>query len=416
MRFFDKRPNTAFFAMLRSGLAYSLIPLVGLVSAPLMAQALGPTGRGELAAILQPLTVAGAFASFGLPAAVTYFVGSGSDRRQVARKAVQFSTFALFVVCAALVFYAPQIAEVSHQPLWFVVLIWLSIIPGAFVAIRRSILQADGRYGALDGERATSGLLRLGFVVLLFFGGVTTSGPFTAAYTVAGLLAMVWLFSSSRSPATSHPNTLTGSVFARYALMSSVGVIATTLNSRLDQAILPAAMSAKELGIYSVAVTVAELPYVVTAVMMRNLLSETSRGARARELWTTFAIGQGVVTVGCLVLIALSPWLIPTFFGESFASAVLVTSLLLVATIFGSIAQSVSATLAGLGSPGWSSVAPLCGAFVTALGLFVFWSSMSPSIAAWISLASQIIVCVLAVITLILRRRYGALRRKATVQ
>lgn len=416
MRHIGKRSNTAFLAMLRSGLAYSMIPLVGLVSAPLMAQALGPTGRGELAAILQPLTVAGAFASFGLPAAVTYFVGSGSDRRQVTRKAVQFSILALLVVCAALVFYAPQIARVSHQPLWFVGLIWLSIIPGALVAIRRSILQADGRYGALDGERATSGLLRLGFVVILFFGGVTISGPFTAAYTVAGLLAMIWLLSDSKGPATSNADPLTGAVFARYAFMSSVGVIATTLNSRLDQAILPAAMSAKELGIYSVAVTVAELPYVVTAVMMRNLLSETSRGARARELWTTFAIGQGVVTVGCLVLIALSPWIIPTFFGASFASAILVTGLLLVATIFGSIAQSVSATLAGLGSPGWSSIAPLCGAFVTALGLIAFWSSMSASMAAWISLASQIVVCVLAVTTLILRRGHGALRRNGAVR
>lgn len=403
-------------AMIRSGAAYAVIPLVGLVSAPLMAQALGPIGRGELAAILQPLTVAGAFASFGLPAAVTYFVGAGYDRRGVTRRAFSLASVAVVLVGIVLAFYAPTIADVSHQPLWFVALIWLSIVPGAYVAIRRSTLQADGRYGALDGERATSGVLRLALVVMLFVFGVTSAGPFTAAYTIAGIAAMVWLLIPFGPVVRDPARPVASAAFTRFAMMSSIGVVATTLNNRLDQAILPAAMSAAALGIYSVAVTVAELPYVVTAVTMRNLLSEASRGVGSEQLRLTFLIGQSLVMVGCAILIVLTPWLIPSFFGAAFVSGVPVTIVLLVSTLFGSAAQNVCAIMAGLGVPGVSSLAPLIGAVLTVVGLVIFWMSMSALVAAWISLVSQAIVFVIAGVSLaVLQRRRGSSRRKGLV-
>ncbi len=59
-------------------------PLAMLISAPILAQALGVDGRGEVAAATAPLILVITAATFGIPDAVTYVIAR-TPRRESGR-------------------------------------------------------------------------------------------------------------------------------------------------------------------------------------------------------------------------------------------------------------------------------------------------------------------------------------------
>ena len=61
----------------RSVPAYAVGPAVALITAPILARALGDSGRGTLASLLQPLTIVDAAIGGGLPLAAAYYVSRG---------------------------------------------------------------------------------------------------------------------------------------------------------------------------------------------------------------------------------------------------------------------------------------------------------------------------------------------------
>lgn len=380
------------WSTMRSWAAYAALPLVGIVTAPILARALGPDGRGQLAAILQPLSVADAFAAIGVPAAMTFFVAQGVRPRRLRRAAASLLAISALLVGVSLFLYSAEIARVANVSRPLLLVLWSSTIIGAFVASRRGVWTGLKRFALLDGERATAATIRVALIVALFLFGSTMSFPFAVAYVGSGLLAALLLF--RRFPrlntrGLSKTNAFSSRLFARYSILASLGAISMTLNNRLDQAVLPAVVSVRDLGYYSVAVTVAEVPVIITTVMNRNLLAEVSSKASKQAIVRTGLTGIVGVALCCGGLAATSPWLVPLAFGSSFASAVPLVWLLLIGTILGSIASAMSVTIAGLGKPGRGSIGPAVGALFTGLLLCIFWKDMTVQLAAVIAIAAQ---------------------------
>lgn len=122
--------NRVPWATLRSWAAYAALPLVGIITAPILARALGPEGRGQLAAILQPLSVADAFAAIGVPAAMTYFVASGVHPSQLRRPAMILLSISTIAVAVGLIAYSPAISRATGLPQYLVLILWGSAIAG----------------------------------------------------------------------------------------------------------------------------------------------------------------------------------------------------------------------------------------------------------------------------------------------
>lgn len=407
---------------IRSWLAYAAIPAAGLATAPMMARALGPTGRGELAAILQPLTVAGAFAAIGVPAAITFFVGRGHPTRRTRRAGFPIILLSSTFVYLCLLLYSAEIARVAHVPQIAVALIWLSVFPGALLALRRSAWQGLRRFAPLDLERAAAGFTRFGLIALLFLAGITIAPLYVVVYITAGLSASAFLFKRlpNRNSTAERPPLLTRGMVLRYSLLASIGTIMATLNNRLDQAVLPSAIGAMELGLYSVAVTVAEVPFIITTVMVRNLLAESSHQSPALRLRRTFLVGMTGVLCASVGLAVISPYFVPLLFGEAFAPSIPAIWLLLSATTVGSAAEGMNAILAGQARPGLASLSAGAGALGSVSLLWIFWDGMSLQGAAMVSLGAQLCAISMAVFILwrFLRRRRNATgisSRQATV-
>lgn len=398
--------------LMRSLFAYAAMPAAGIITAPLLAHALGATGRGQLAGILQPMTLAGSVAALGVPSAVTYFIGRQYPAEKVIRLAAIMALVMTFFVGAALFFYSATIAEQLNTNRVFMLMIWAAFLPSALIAIRRGHIQGMRRYGALDLERMLASAFRVGAIVLLWLIGVKSVIAFAAIYMIAGLGASAVLrlprggdasYALTRQSSSAAPE-FTGASFLSYAMLSAFGTIAAAMSARLDQAIMPAIVVANDLGYYSVAVTVAEVPAIITAVLTRNVLAEVAGGIHREAVIRSILLGglaQVALTIPILVTL---PYLVPIVFGTDFAPAVKLIRILLLGTFIAYWANIAATYLGGLGMPGYNSLGQAAAALTTILLFWAAWHSMDAMTAAWISVWSQAAALATA-IALVIRLR-----------
>ncbi|MDQ1184131.1 lipopolysaccharide biosynthesis protein [Agrobacterium larrymoorei] len=383
--------------LMRSLIAYAAMPAAGIITAPILAHALGATGRGQLAGILQPMTLAAAVAALGVPSAVTYFIGRQSPPGKVIRLAVVIALIMTFLVGLALFWYSARIAEQLDISRTFLLLIWAAFLPSALIAIRRGHIQGLRRYGALDLERMLGSGLRVGAIVLLWIIGVKSVIAFAAIYMIAGLSASAVLRLPGNANAANTLRRQSGNIipeftsasFFSYAILSAFGTIAATVSARLDQAIMPAIVATNDLGYYSVAVTVAEVPGIITAVLTRNVLAEVAGGIHRQSVLRSILLGGFAQVALTIVILVSLPYAVPIVFGGDFAPAVALIRILLLGTFIGYWANVVAAYLGGLGRPGYNSLGQAAAAFTTIILFWAAWQRMGAATAAWISVWSQ---------------------------
>jgi O-antigen/teichoic acid export membrane protein len=364
-------------------------------------------GRGQLASLLQPLTVADAFAALGVPAAVAYFTAGGFQTHLIARYSRRLIAVSCAIVYAVLVTYSSIISRAAETPRLLVCLLWSSVGLGAVIACRRARFQGMREYGAIDTERSLFGISRLLAIAGLFALGSQDALSFAAASILAGAAtsALVLWIRRPRAPSRCAPGSVVSSrVFTRFALLASISSISGAVNSRLDQAMLPALLNPADVGLYAVAATVAEVPLVISLVLNRNVLAERSANESSAVIVRMMAISIGGIAIVCALLGLAAPVFIPFLFGSDFYGVVPIVRILLLASVLGTAAGGLSAHLTGAGKPGLGSLGPAVGSISTVLLLVLLSSRMSPHLAAWIAVLAQC-MSVLAAILMILQRR-----------
>lgn len=379
------------FSLLRSWAAYAALPAAGVITAPILARALGPAGRGQLAGILQPLTLAGAIAAIGVPSAVTYFIAQQRPTKKVIDLGLRIAFIMTILVGVFLVAYSRQVAATLAISRIEMLIIWSAFIPSAIVAVRRAHLQGTKSYQTLDLERVLMTALRVGAIVVLWLLGIRSVLVYAAGYMLAGLAASLILITPPQAVVTTATikETLSAKTFVRFSLLSSFGSIASAMSSRLDQAIMPAIVDVKQLGFYSVAVAVAEIPSIITAVIGRNIFAEVGSGTRGARIGLTVLFGVlAQLTLIGVMLVSL-PFVLPTLFGGDFDPASELIWILMVSSFANYLAVVGASYLAGLGRPGLSSAGQAVAAVATGLLFWAYWRQMDALTAAWVSVMSQ---------------------------
>ncbi|OZE21664.1 hypothetical protein CH262_20335 [Rhodococcus sp. 05-2255-1e] len=375
----------------KSLIAYSLNPVVGLVTGPILAHSLGPDGRGQLAAILQPLTLADSFAAIGIPTAVVYFIAQRYDRAIVSRLAYRGVAFTSISVYCVLTIYATRIAQAQNIGISLVLLAWLSVIFAALASVRRAKHAAVSNWRVLDAERMISACLRLVTIAGLGIGSVDQLSPFVAAYLLSGICAYSVLVTPTPGLQKNFGRPISTAKFAKFSGVTALSTIALAASNRLDQAVLPIAISSRELGLYAVAVTLAEIPLIAATVSSRNMLSASATERGTSKLRQT--LGMSVAAVGvCAVAISMAgSYIVSLLFGSEFSDSAELLRILLIGTVFTSISSVLAAYITGQGYP--LSAASIFGANVIFL-FFAYiskWGEINAQYAASVSSASQIV-------------------------
>ncbi|GAC1304796.1 MAG: hypothetical protein NVSMB24_12770 [Mucilaginibacter sp.] len=175
-------------------------------------------------------------------------------------------------------------------------------------------------------------------------------------------------------------------------------VLVTFLNLRVDQFLVGYFLKIDQLGVYMIAVIIAELPMKIANAITKVLFAQVSSMTPAEATLLTNRTIRAVIIMALLIgagLLLTGAWIITAFFGVKFSGAASALYLLLPGAVFFNFTQILYSDLSGRGKPGVGIYTSLISLFITIVGNVIFTPRMGINGAA---ITSSISYCVAAVI------------------
>jgi O-antigen/teichoic acid export membrane protein len=332
---------------------------INFATGVVIARLLGPAGRGQLSAlVIWPPLMASLF-TFGLPSALLYYART-SERHRTALFTIAMLLTAAFsvVMIGAGILILPHMlvqydADTVHAAQLFMLLapeIMLTYTLAAF-------MQASNRFAQFNQQRFLPAVLTLiGLVGVSIFGTLT---PLTAAicylappipvflYTLWCVRDIVGLsFAGARDEA---------SRLLRYGAKACGIDILGTVSQQADQMMVVGLLSAASMGLYTVALSISRVPYLVFNAMS-DVITSRAIGMPPEELTAIVGRATRLTAIGgtlfALAIAAVLPFVLPLFYGTGFRGAVLITDILLVEIVASGIASILAVAFLATGRPG----------------------------------------------------------------
>jgi len=339
-----------------------LVPAAGVLTQPILARALGAGGRGELTAAMAPAALTIAVATLGLPEALTFYL---AKRPQLTRRALLWAsslTTVLGLACLLLTYLFVPFLSAGNAELGRLILLGMALtIPAMVIGAFRGAASGRQMWGSVALERLINTVLRvLGFGLLWILGylDVFTAVLVTCFPPMIAGLAYVRLLRRP-PPEESEEGPLTGSLgklLVSYGGRVWFGAVASMLLARASQLLMAPLSSVEDLGLFSVATTVADLPLIVAMAIAGALHGVNSRSTDPDQVTTTARVTLLVGFVGCLLFGATVPFWIRPLFGAEFGPATLPTLLLLLSAVICIPGLMAATGIAAWGRPGRRSV------------------------------------------------------------
>lgn len=358
----------------------ALILGTNLVTGIIVARALGPAGRGEIAAILTLVFTATWLFSLGSMEALSY------RQSKQPRDAPQLIAMWLGV-SAAMSLIAIGVAELIVPVLFsaqtdtavdlarlYIPVVTFSLILTMF----NGILLGDQDFLAYNVIRLLyPATVAVGYLGCLVAGELTVEAALivNAAGMAIGCGAAIVRCVGRHGLARPHRALLRETLW--YGVRAHGGSVAGFVNARLDLLILPAFLSAASVGLYSVATNVTSLIGTLTgtiAIFAMPVAARLQKGSArtvVRTLHATLAIG---LTLG-LALALLANVAVELLYGPEFGGAVTALRVMLPGEILDACSVVLWAGLLAANRPFLSSAAAGPGAILTIVGLVLFLES-----------------------------------------
>ncbi|RLB06117.1 MAG: hypothetical protein DRG83_01080 [Deltaproteobacteria bacterium] len=380
--------------------------LLGLATGALAARLLGPTGRGELAAIKVWPTAIATIAMLGMPEALVYF--SGRFPNQAGR--YLSSSIALILVTCPLFIAAGYWAMpilLSAQPDWVVYAArwYLLIIPiNAFVGMASHPLRGRSDFAVWNALRLGP---PIGWLTLLVVAMILKlSSPILLA---AGYLAILFFYAfakfyvvTRRIPGPFRPDPSKWGGLLRYGLPCMFTTMPQLLNLRLDQMLMATLLPPRNLGLYVVAVAwsngLRPLLSALGTVLFPKVASISEESARKETLAQGSRLGVVAAGTVAVPMMVVTPIFIPLLFGRDFTAAVPAALVLVAASAVLSFNIILEEGLRGLGYPKAVMWAEILGFIVTGALLALLLRPLGIMGAAIASLSAYSIVAIFLLI------------------
>jgi O-antigen/teichoic acid export membrane protein len=364
--------------MLTSGTNVLLI-LLGLITGVVAARILGPTGRGELAAIQMWPSFLATIAMLGLPEALVYYSAQSSSQAgrylgsAMTLGIVSCVPFALVGYLALPLLLSAQSVEVVTAARWYLLLLPLTVLMG----IPYHVLRGRSDFATWNGLRLVPGI---GWFALLLLAWLLhhTEPRFLALGHLGVLLLLscpVIYIVFGRISGPVWPEFQFWKPLLRFGLPSVMSTVPNMLNLRLDQMLMASFLPAQTLGLYVIAVTwssaVNPTLSALGAVLFPRITSQNTLEQKVK----TFAQGARLAIVISAIIafgvVLITPWLLPLLFGERFTAAIPAALILVLAAAILGINRVLEEGLRGFGHPGAVLQAELGGLVVTLIALLL---------------------------------------------
>jgi O-antigen/teichoic acid export membrane protein len=355
-------------------LADMLLAGLAVISGVLAARLLGPTGRGELAAIQIWPNFLASFAMLGVPAALAYF--SAREPQAAGRWLTTGVTVALVgCVPAALIGFVamPWLLRAQSDTVIGAARNYLWLLPiFATEGMLHHPLRGRNDLAAWNLVRLMPSAMWVGVLALSFVDGGRQSTVVAQRY----LIGLALLFFPMAYVVLRHlPNSYAPSrtmvqPLLAYGLPSMLSVLPATANLRLDQMLMARSMAPELLGLYAVGVAwsgaVAPITSALSATILPRVAGSESPEEQARRLAQMTRLGSLVAVAMALVIAAAGPLAIPLIFGQEFLPAAPAAIILAIAAGALAMKDMLAAGALSLGKPKFVLLAELVGLGMTA--------------------------------------------------
>ncbi len=334
------------------------IAALGLLSGPIAARLLGPAGRGELAAIQNLFWLTAILAMMGLPEAAIYFTA-----RHPEQSGKILSTGIVLALLTTPIFFLlmyPLVPLVLSAEPAFVThaarFILLAIPLYAVISVATNSVRGTNKLIYWNLLRLLPGAGWLAFLAGAWIWRIHDPVRIAAGYVVVLACLMipaVWI-AGRLIPLSWRPSRILAKPMLSYGIPLAGAAIPQTLNLRLDQLLIGAFLPPAQLGLYVVAVAwsnaVLLTPNAIGNVLFPKIASSKESPAdRSRSFTQGVRLGILTSSLVAFVLLALTPYAIPLFFGRAFAAAVPVGFVLILAALVCGLNTIFEESLRGLG-------------------------------------------------------------------
>lgn len=293
---------------------------LSLVTAPIIAQAIGPAGRGMTAATLAAVTISGVAIGLGVPLAVRRRAVLSEDRRDLVRTARLFAwVTALPALAIGIILSFTLVASLDPAGhIAFLVAMTCAALTVSW-GIDTQVLVADRRYFRILWLGSIQTVAYFVVILALWIAGAMSVAAVLWAYTAGTLAAFIlgrcWV--RSRGGRVKEVRSLLGEGLRLWGSQA-----AEVASARLDQLLVLPIIGAAPTGLYSVAATMGALPVSIGigfgAASFRGFVEDRRRERfeEAVRMATAMAF-----TLAVVVALASIPG-IPLLFGPEFAGSV----------------------------------------------------------------------------------------------
>jgi O-antigen/teichoic acid export membrane protein len=349
---------------------------IGFVSSVVVARILGPDDRGIYSYLLLAISFVVPIFSLGIGGGITFMVSS----KKYSPKEVGFSTFligtTIGIVLSILLYLGwnfKLLGNIGNNLSFFELLVLLvSLIFNSIYFMLSRILFGDSRFITMNWITILQGLLNPMF--LLTFVWILALGIDGAALSLLLINFITVVFGILYFYTRYKPNLIFNNLFFKdsftYGFKGWFGDMAIRANVRLDQVILASVASSAILGIYSIAVLLVELLWILPdslgPILFNKLAAEKDLKKRVD---ITYKINRLLllITFGTSIFLTLATYYIflPYGYGDKYQSAFLPFLILIPGTVFYVVTKVITKILSGSGLIGVTSKVTVSGSLVS---------------------------------------------------
>ncbi len=374
---------------------------LNLLTGILIARLLGPDGRGEFTAVVVVVPLLGWAFEMGCRQAVTYHHAKHpkDGPTLLGTWLVLLAPLALMAIVVGWFLLPHLLAAQSEQTLWLARLFLFSIVFLFISDLVYAIVLADEDFFFFNVMRVLQPFgIAVAYLVLWLAGsfsvGTAVLVTFLASVADLGVTA-TRVFRRHGVGRPSYPLARTTLWYGfRAHGTTTAGLVAT----RLDLTIMPAFLSAANVGLYAVATSVSWIVVAISGTLAAFVFPVAARrgeqGVRTvvHSLYATFM----VTSVLALLLAVLAGLLVQVVYGSAFSGSVTALRILLIGSVAYACAGVICAGLYALNRPFTAAMTLFGGALVTVLGLVIFLQRFGIVAAAIVSSVSYTVVLIAA--------------------
>jgi O-antigen/teichoic acid export membrane protein len=390
----------------------ALVLATNLITGVIVARALGPAGRGELAAILILTQMVAWVFSMGSVEGILFRLSRHPEDggRLLGSWFAVSAPLSIIAVAAGelalpALFAAQTEAAINLAQIYLVTVLLLML-----QSVVNGVLLGDQDFYFYNIARiAGPGLIGISYACLWLANELSVESGLIVNATASGVALAVATVRALRQHGIAAPDLSLLRNTLWYGLRAHGGTITGVVNLRLDLLVMPAFLSATSVGLYSVAANVTSTIMTLTGTVALLVfpVAARQRGDSASVVIRTL---HAVLAIGLIIAIPLAMlanFALTLLYGDNFGGAATALRLLLPGNVLGAGAVVLWSGLLAAGRPFLSTATEGSGALLTVVGLLLFLESGGIRAAAIVTSCAYVMVFV---VSLALYRRVAGLR------